>query len=72
MNIFNQNRLYAGVGIRVLNGARVELRYVNRYRTCGATGFKFDASQGLMVGIYIDQFSAVGQDQYALPIRFYD
>jgi hypothetical protein len=72
LNTFNQNRFYAGVGIRVLNGARVELRYVNRYRTRGATGFEFDASQGLMLGIYIDQLSAVGQDQYALPIRFYD
>lgn len=71
-NTFNQNRLYAGVGIRLFNALRVELRYINHYRTRGATGFEFDASQGLMLGIYIDQLSSLGQDQYALPVRFYD
>lgn len=71
-NTFNQNRLYAGIGIRLFNALRVELRYVNHYRTRGATGFEFDASQGLMLGVYIDQLSSLGKDQYALPIRFYD
>ncbi|MCS6808036.1 MAG: DUF2490 domain-containing protein [Bacteroidota bacterium] len=71
-NTFNQNRFYAGMGIRLLNALRIELRYINHYRTRGSTGFEFDTSQGLMIGLYIDQLSSLGQDQYTLPIRFYD
>lgn len=56
-NTFNQNRLYVGVGYRVLDVARLELRYVNRFRTRGATGIEFDHDQGIMLGIYIDQLS---------------
>ncbi len=71
-NTFNQNRLYAGIGMRMLNALRIELRYINHYRTRGATGFEFDASHGLMLAVYIDQLSSLGQEQYALPVRFYD
>jgi len=69
LNTFNQNRLYVGAGYRFLNAARVELRYVNRLRTRGATGFEFDNGEGVMVGIYIDQVSILGSRRI-LPVRF--
>jgi hypothetical protein len=70
-NIFNQNRLYVGVGYRFLNAARVELRYVNRYRTRGATGYEFDNGQGIMIGIYIDQLTGLGKKTIQ-DVRFAD
>ncbi|MGE0930231.1 DUF2490 domain-containing protein [Peijinzhouia sedimentorum] len=69
LNTFNQNRLYIGAGYRFLNAARVELRYVNRFRTRGATGFEFDNDQGVMLGIYIDQVSIFGSRRI-LPVRY--
>jgi hypothetical protein len=71
-NIFNQNRLYAGIGMRFLNTARVELRYVNRYRTRGATGFEFDHGQGIMIGIYIDGIRDFGKKGDDYRIQFTD
>lgn len=62
-NTFNQNRIYAGIGYRFLNSARVELRYVNRFRTRGATGYEFDNDNGIMLGLYIDQLSDLGRKQ---------
>jgi hypothetical protein len=70
LNTFNQNRLYIGVGHRFLNAARLELRYVNRFRTRG-TGFEFDNGQGIMIGAYIDQVSIFGKRR-VLPVRFSD
>lgn len=71
LNIFNQNRLYVGFGTRVLNSLRVELRYVDRFRTRGATGYEFDHGRGFMVGIYIDQLSDLGKR--SIPqVRFWD
>jgi hypothetical protein len=73
LNTFNQNRLYIGAGMRFFNGARVELRYVNRIRTRGATGYEFDNGQGFMIGIYIDQISVLGLGKKdAQPVRFVD
>jgi hypothetical protein len=62
-NVFNQNRFYAGIGYRFLNAARVEVRYVDRIRTRGATGFEFDHGRGLMLGIYIDQLSKLARNK---------
>ncbi|GAB2768989.1 hypothetical protein GCM10027275_09560 [Rhabdobacter roseus] len=70
-NTFNQNRLYAGVGYRFLNSVRAEVRYVNRYRTRGATGLEFDHGQGLMIGLYIDQLSGLGKE-HTRSVRFTD
>lgn len=61
LNTFNQNRLYCGVGYRFLDVARVEARYVNRFRTRGATGYEFDNGQGFMLGLYVDQLSGFWQ-----------
>lgn len=72
-NTFNQNRLYVGIGYRFLNAARIEIRYVNRFRTRGATGIEFDHGQGLMIGAYIDQISLLGvRKGKAQPVRFSD
>lgn len=60
-NTFNQNRLYIGIGHRFLHAARVEVRYVDRVRTRGATGFEFDHGRGLMLGLYIDNASSLGR-----------
>lgn len=70
-NTFNQNRLYFGVGLRFLNAARVELRYVDRFRTRGATGFEFDQDRGLMLCVYVDQFRALGSKDIP-QVRYYD
>lgn len=73
LNTFNQNRLYVGAGVRFLQAARIELRYVNRVRSRGATGYEFDNGQGFMIGIYIDQISLLGRNkQGAQPVRFVD
>ena len=73
MNTFNQNRLYIGVGYRFLNAARVEFRYVDRFRTRGATGFEFDHGRGLMIGLYVDQISFLGLKGDKVPqVRFSD
>jgi len=61
LNTFNQNRLYAGVGVRFLNSVRAEARYVDRIRTRGSTGFEFDHGRGLMLAVYIDQLRNVGK-----------
>lgn len=71
MNTFNQNRLYVGVGYRFFNSARVELRYVDRVRTRGATGFEMDLEKGLMLGLYIDQISSLGRRKIE-GVRFAD
>lgn len=69
---FNQNRLYVGVGIRLFQALRIEARYVNRYRTRGSTGFEYDNGQGFMLGIYVDQISALGKKNAIQPVRFVD
>ncbi len=69
--MFNQNRFYAGLGYRFLTGARVELRYVNRYRARGGTGYEYDLDQGFMVGLYVDQISLLGTKDI-LKVRFFD
>jgi hypothetical protein len=71
MNTFNQNRLYAGVGFRFANVVRLELRYVNRFRTRGATGYEFDNGQGLMIGVYVDKLSKLKwrKDKYVTPVH---
>ncbi|MBK9255129.1 MAG: DUF2490 domain-containing protein [Saprospiraceae bacterium] len=72
LNTFNQNRLYVGIGYRFLNACRAEIRYVDRFRTRGATGFEFDHGKGLMIGFYIDQFSKVSSSKDIPTVRFYD
>ncbi|MCW5923037.1 MAG: DUF2490 domain-containing protein [Saprospiraceae bacterium] len=71
LNTFNQNRLYVGLGYRFLDAIRTEVRYVDRFRTRGATGFEFDHGRGLMIGIYVDNLTSIGKpDQYV--IKFTD
>lgn len=69
--MFNQNRFYLGMGYRFLTAARVELRYVNRFRTRGGTGFEYDLDKGVMLGIYIDQVSLLGTKDI-LKVRYFD
>lgn len=69
--MFNQNRLYAGIGYRFLTAARVELRYVNRFRTRGGTGFEYDLDRGIMLSLYIDQLSLLGTKDI-LKVRYFD
>jgi len=70
-NTFNQNRLYAGVGYRFLTAARAELRYVDRFRTRGATGYQFDHDRGVMLAVYVDQLRLLGSKD--IPrVRFID
>lgn len=68
---FNQSRWYLGAGIRFANAARIELRYVDRYRARGSLGNIYDRGQGLMIGLYIDQLSEIGKKKVQ-EVRFYD
>lgn len=72
LNTFNQNRLYVGIGHRFLNAARVEARYVNRFRTRGSTGFEFDHGQGFMLGVYVDMLSSLGRKVDTYRIKYTD
>lgn len=69
--MFNQNRFYAGLGYRFLTAARVELRYVDRLRSRGSTGFEYDLDRGIMIGLYVDQVSLFGTKDI-LKVRFFD
>jgi len=68
---FNQSRWYLGAGVRFANAARIEVRYVDRYRARGSAGNLYDRGQGLMLGIYIDQLSELGKKK-GQEVRFYD
>jgi len=57
---FNQNRIYLGIGHRFFNAARLELRYLDRFRVRGGSGFEYDHGRGIMLGIYIDQITGLG------------
>jgi len=69
-NFFNQHRLYAGVGLRVLNSARVELRYVDRFRARGGDPYVFDQDRGLMITFGVDQLRLLGSKD--IPVRLID
>lgn len=68
---FNQNRTYLGVGYRFLNAARIEMRYVRRFRARGSVGNTFDLSNGVMIAINIDQISNLG-GKLIPEVKFYD
>lgn len=70
LNSFNQNRLYIGIGARVLNAMRVELRYVNVFQS-RRSGFEFDNGQGIMLALNIDQYTYIGR-RYTKPIKYTD
>lgn len=69
-NVFNQNRLYLGLGRRVLNSARVELRYVDRFRSRGGQPYEFDQDRGLMLMFGVDQLRLLGSKD--IPVRIID
>ncbi len=71
LNTFNQNRLYLGAGVRLFTAARFELRYVDRIRARGTTGFEMDHDRGIMVGIYVDQISKLGNKDF-INVRYFD
>lgn len=71
LNTFNQNRLYLGLGMRLFTAARFELRYIDRIRTRGATGFEMDLDRGFMIGIYVDQVSKLGNKDF-INVRYFD
>ncbi|MBX3102038.1 MAG: DUF2490 domain-containing protein [Bacteroidetes bacterium] len=68
-NMFSQNRLAVGMGIRFLGAARVELRLQRRFRS-RASGFEYDQADNIMIGIFIDQFSRLGSKD--IPVRYHD
>lgn len=69
-NTFNQNRIYLGIGFRFLNAARLELRYLDRFRARGS-GFEFDRGKGFMLSFTIDQINYLGR-RYTQPIKYAD
>ncbi len=69
-NFFNQHRMYLGVGRRFLNSARVEFRYVDRFRARGGAPYEFDHDHGFMVMFGIDQLRLLGSKD--IPVRIID
>lgn len=69
-NFFNQHRMYLGIGRRVLNSARIELRYVDRFRSRGGAPYEFDHDHGLMLTFGIDQLRLLGSKD--IPVRLID
>lgn len=69
-NVFNQNRMYLGIGRRVFNSARMEVRYVDRFRARGGQPFEFDQDRGLMLMFGVDQLRLLGSKD--IPVRLID
>jgi hypothetical protein len=57
--MFNQSRFYAGLGYRFLNAMRCEVRYMDRLRGRGGSGFEYDHGHGLMISLYVDQLTGI-------------
>lgn len=69
-NMFSQNRIQAAVGYRIHPSTRIELRYMNRYRS-RPSGFEYDNTNAIFIGLFVDQLSALfGKD--IRPVRFFD
>jgi|GEM_PF-1338483 len=68
-NIYNQNRFYLAIGRRFFNTARLEIGYIDRFRTRGPG--QFDHGRGLMLSLTIDQLSYLGR-KYTKPLRYAD
>jgi hypothetical protein len=69
-NVFQQNRLYVGVGYRFLNAVRAEARYVQQL-TSNASGTTYNNRHGLMLCLYVDQVSTIGSKDI-MKVRFSD
>lgn len=69
--MFNQNRLYAGLGYRFLNAIRAELHFVDQFRTRGSIGNEYDNGRGLMLLLYIDQLSKISTKD-TRSVKFFD
>jgi len=69
-NMFSQNRIQVALGYRIHNSTRIELRWMNRYRS-RPSGFEYDWTNALMVGIFVDQFSSLFKKDVR-PVRFFD
>jgi len=69
-NMFSQNRIQLALGFRVHNSTRLELRYMNRYRS-RTTGFEYDNTQALMLCLFVDQFSSMFGKEVR-PVKYFD
>lgn len=69
-NMFSQNRIQLAAGFRVHPSTRLELRYMNRFRS-RPSGFEYDHTQAIMFCVFIDQISTLfGKD--IRPVKFFD
>jgi hypothetical protein len=69
-NMFSQNRTQVALGFRFHRSSRIELGYMNRFRS-RSSGFEYDNTEALHLGIFIDQFSSLfGKD--VKPVKFSD
>lgn len=69
-NMFSQNRIQLAFGYRFHRSSRIEMRYMNRFRSRGS-GYEYDRTHALMVGVFVDQLSSLfGKD--IRPVKFYD
>lgn len=69
-NMFSQNRVQVAIGYRIHNSTRIELRYMNRYRS-RPTGFEYDNTQAIFLGIFVDQVSKLFKEDVR-PVKFFD
>lgn len=69
-NMFSQNRVQLAFGYRVHPSTRIELRYMNRFRS-RPSGFEYDNTQAIMLCLFIDQFSSLfGRE--VRPVKYFD
>jgi hypothetical protein len=69
-NMFSQNRVQLAVGYRILPAVRLEVRYMNRFRS-RPSGFEYDNTQAIFFGVWVDQLSNLfGRD--VRPVKFFD
>jgi hypothetical protein len=69
-NMFSQNRVQLAMGYRVHPSTRIELRYMNRYRS-RPSGFEYDNTQAIMLCLFVDQISSLFGKEVR-PVKYFD
>jgi hypothetical protein len=69
-NMFSQNRIQLAAGYRINNATRIELRYMNRYRS-RPVGNVFDNTHAIFFGLFVDQLSNLLKKDVR-PVRYFD
>jgi hypothetical protein len=69
-NMFSQNRIQLALGYRIHPSTRIEMRYMNRFRS-RPSGFEYDNTQALMLCLFVDQLSNLFGKEIR-PVKYFD